>query len=313
MAFVIVSTGALAGSKLHTVRVGTLVAIGAVVAIALLAGGAALGFRAAQATLAVADDAARAAADVLALDPSRPDHHAVIERVGALSGRLIRLEGEALRMAQRLGLSPSTAPAPASTAAAAEPRTGTDPAGGPLVAPLTMPAETPRTGFTPDLARLGRELQRLEANFAVIAEAAVLQDLDRMAFPSRAPIANGRISSGFGNRRDPFTQRLARHTGIDMPAPYGAPILASAGGRVRFAGSHGAYGRSVEIDHGKGLVTRYGHASKLYVRAGDIVLPGQKIAAVGSSGRSTGPHLHFEVLKQGRQVEPRLYLARRGG
>jgi murein DD-endopeptidase MepM/ murein hydrolase activator NlpD len=162
------------------------------------------------------------------------------------------------------------------------------------------------------LARIEHDLDRVEATMLMVAQAATLKDLDGMALPSLAPIDGGRISSGFGNRIDPFTNRLARHTGVDLPAPYGAPIHASAGGRVRFAGIRSAYGRTVEIDHGNGLVTRYGHASKLFVRAGDVVLPGQRIAAVGSTGRSTGPHVHFEVIRNGAQVEPRLYLARAG-
>jgi len=136
-------------------------------------------------------------------------------------------------------------------------------------------------------------------------------DLAEMAWPSRYPIAGARISSRFGNRRDPFTRRLARHTGVDMPAPPGTPIVASAGGTVRFAGYRRAYGNSVEIDHGDGLTTRYAHASKVLVRKGQVVLPEQPIATVGSTGRSTGPHLHFEVLRQGRPVEPLGYLGRR--
>jgi murein DD-endopeptidase MepM/ murein hydrolase activator NlpD len=110
-------------------------------------------------------------------------------------------------------------------------------------------------------------------------------------------------------RHDPFTGRLARHTGLDIPAPHGTPILASGGGRVVSAGYKGAYGRAVVIDHGDGLSTLYGHASKLLVRAGDVVMPNQQIALVGSTGRSTGPHLHFEVIRHGVRVEPRQYLS----
>jgi murein DD-endopeptidase MepM/ murein hydrolase activator NlpD len=304
MAFVIVSTGALTGSRLHTVRAGTLLAGALLAAVALLAGGAALGFRIAQDTLAAANGAARVAAG--ALDPALPDQRVIIERVGAISGRLMRLEGEALRLAQRLGLAPAAASPKHEPAADAV----TGPSGGPLVLPLSTPPAERAADFTRDLTRLSQELERAEANLALLAEMTALRDLDSMAFPSRAPINGGRISSGFGNRRDPFTRRLARHTGVDLPAVHGAPIYASAGGRVRLAGYKGAYGRTVEIDHGNGLVTRYGHASRLYVRQGDVVLPGQKIAAVGSSGRSTGPHLHFEVLRHGRAVEPRAYLAR---
>jgi len=306
MAFVILSTGALAGSRLHTVRVGTLAAGAAVAAVALLAGGAALGFRLAQTSLAGAEQSA--AGSVFDLQPDRPEQKAVIERVGALSGRLMRLEGEALRLARSLGIAQESGGQAASAATTAG---GDEPSGGPLVAPFAAPPAMAGR-FTTDLERLGQEIDRVETSLTQVAEATARRDLDRMAIPSLAPVKNARISSGFGNRRDPFTRRLARHTGLDMPASYGAPILASAGGRVRFAGYRGAYGRTVEIDHGRGLVTRYGHASKLFVRTGELVLPGQKIAAVGSSGRSTGPHLHFEVLRQGRQVEPRLYLARNG-
>ena len=132
-----------------------------------------------------------------------------------------------------------------------------------------------------------------------------------MANPNRAPVFGNmpRISSGFGTRRDPFTGRLARHEGLDFPAPAGTPILASAGGRVVSAGSAGAYGNAVVIDHGNGLATLYGHASRIFVRPGDLVMPQQTIAAVGSTGRSTGAHLHFEVIRNGVRVEPGRVLA----
>jgi murein DD-endopeptidase MepM/ murein hydrolase activator NlpD len=118
-----------------------------------------------------------------------------------------------------------------------------------------------------------------------------------------------RVSSGFGVRHDPFTGRLARHMGLDIPAQHGTPILASGGGRVLSAGHRGPYGKAIVIDHGDGLQTLYGHCSKLYVRAGELVMPQQKIAAVGSTGRSTGPHLHFEVIRNGKRVAPGQVLA----
>ena len=116
------------------------------------------------------------------------------------------------------------------------------------------------------------------------------------------------ISSGFGVRRDPFTGRLARHMGLDIPAQQGAAILASGGGRVVWAGFRGPYGNAVVIDHGNGLQTLYGHCSKLFVHTGDLVMPRQKIAAVGSTGRSTGPHLHYEVRIAGTAVSPIPYM-----
>jgi murein DD-endopeptidase MepM/ murein hydrolase activator NlpD len=92
--------------------------------------------------------------------------------------------------------------------------------------------------------------------------------------------------------------------GLDIPAARGTPILASGGGRVLSAGFHGPYGNAIVIDHGHGLQTLYGHCSKLYVRAGELVMPQQRIADVGSTGRSTGPHLHFEVIRNGKRVAP---------
>jgi murein DD-endopeptidase MepM/ murein hydrolase activator NlpD len=99
------------------------------------------------------------------------------------------------------------------------------------------------------------------------------------------------------------------HTGLDFPAEVGTPILAAAGGVVIVQEYHGAYGNMVEVDHGNGLVTRYAHASATFVKKGDIVKRGQKIAAVGSTGRSTGPHLHFEVWVSGVPQDPQRFLA----
>jgi murein DD-endopeptidase MepM/ murein hydrolase activator NlpD len=291
MALLIVSAGRTAGAGLRTVGARTLAAGLGVAALALVALGVALGQR-------LGDSQAGGAAALL--DASRPDGRALIEHVGTLSGRLLRLESEAERLRRSIGTDAGEAATDAAEDGA--------PSGGPWVAPV-LPA---RGGdIVAALERFAAELDRVEAVMERIARAAALRDLDGMALPSRFPITGGRISSGFGNRTDPFTGDRARHTGVDFPAPRGAPILASAGGRVRFAGFRGAYGNTVEIDHGNGLVTRYGHASRLFVRRGELVLPGQKIAAVGSTGRSTGPHLHFEVLRGGRAVEPRLYLAGR--
>ena len=112
-----------------------------------------------------------------------------------------------------------------------------------------------------------------------------------------------------GNRVDPFVHRHAFHAGVDFAAERGTPIRSSAGGTVAFAGFRPDYGWLVEIAHGNGLTTRYAHASKLLVKVGAVVFPGEPIAIVGSTGRSTGPHLHFEVLRRGSHVDPRLYLA----
>ena len=126
--------------------------------------------------------------------------------------------------------------------------------------------------------------------------------------PGRVPLEGARFGSAFGNRVDPFNSRLSFHSGVDLVAPMGTPILATAGGRVIYAGEKDGYGNVVEVDHGNGLVTRYAHASRVIVREGDVVLPRQHIADVGSTGRSTGPHLHMEVLENGAPVNPAGYL-----
>jgi len=281
MAFVIVSAGHLTDSRLRTLRARPVLVAALAVAVMLMVACAALGFRLGQ----------LAAPTVTLAPPDGPEIDAVVNRVGALAGRVARLEREAASLASRLG-------APLLTAALSSgPRT--DPAGGPLV-----------TGD--GLSRLEADTVRIEGALDGLSHAAIEQELASMAFPSRLPVAGSRVpvSSHFGTRRDPFTGRLARHTGLDIPASYGTPILASGGGRVVTAGYKGAYGNTVIIDHGDGLATLYGHASRLLVKAGDIVLPQQKIALVGSTGRSTGAHLHFEVIRGGRRVEPREYLAR---
>jgi murein DD-endopeptidase MepM/ murein hydrolase activator NlpD len=117
------------------------------------------------------------------------------------------------------------------------------------------------------------------------------------------PVA-GPVTSRFGERTDPFTGARARHSGLDVGAPEGTPIHTPAAGIVRTAGPRGGYGNAVEIDHGDGLTTLYAHASELLVAPGEAVQAGQEIARVGSTGRSTGAHLHFEVRMAGRPVDP---------
>jgi murein DD-endopeptidase MepM/ murein hydrolase activator NlpD len=127
------------------------------------------------------------------------------------------------------------------------------------------------------------------------------------------PLA-GHLTSAFGRRIDPFTGAEKEHDGVDVGAPEGSAIRATSAGVVQSAGPRGGYGQAVEIDHGNGLTTLYGHASELLVQEGDVVQAGQEIARVGSTGRSTGPHLHFEVRVGGRPIDParvlKVYAAR---
>lgn len=129
--------------------------------------------------------------------------------------------------------------------------------------------------------------------------------------PNTRPV-DAPTGSGFGIRSDPFTGRPALHTGLDFAADIGTPILAAAGGVVQLSESHPQYGRMLEIDHGNGLVTRYAHTSAIHVKVGEVVRRGQVVAAVGNTGRSTGPHLHFEVLLGGVPQNPARFLATAG-
>ncbi|WP_238596744.1 M23 family metallopeptidase [Psychromonas sp. psych-6C06] len=121
------------------------------------------------------------------------------------------------------------------------------------------------------------------------------------------------LSSLYGTRKDPFTGKLSRHRGVDIAGPAGMPLIATAAGVVVESGRRGGYGLMVEIQHGNGLTTRYAHAIELTVKVGEIVSKGQQVAVMGSTGRSTGPHIHYEVLKSGRQVDPDYYIHRVAG
>ncbi len=135
------------------------------------------------------------------------------------------------------------------------------------------------------------------------------QKIGSMMVPTQQPITGGSLGSLFGWRIDPIVGRSALHTGLDFQAERGTPILAAAGGVVVAQEFHAEYGNMIEIDHGNDLVTRYAHASRTIVRKGDLVKQGQKIAEVGSTGRSTGTHLHFEVLVHGIFQDPQKFLA----
>ena len=132
--------------------------------------------------------------------------------------------------------------------------------------------------------------------------------IKKMMIPTQAPVPNANLGSIFGWRIDPITGRSALHTGLDFPATTGTPIFAAAGGVVVTQELQSEYGNMLEVDHGNDLISRYAHTSKVYVKKGDLIKRGQKIAEVGTTGRSTGPHLHFEVLVQGIPQDPQKFL-----
>ena len=160
--------------------------------------------------------------------------------------------------------------------------------------PLELLATSSNGEIDPRFERLGMSLARMSA-------------LERglEGIPQVAPAHVQMVTSSFGYRRDPFTGRAAMHKGLDFRGPMGAPIYAAAKGRVTFVGRKSGYGNVVEITHGNGMMTRYAHMSKFRSRVGQQVAAGDVIGAIGSTGRSTGPHLHFEVRINDRAVNPR--------
>jgi murein DD-endopeptidase MepM/ murein hydrolase activator NlpD len=237
----------------------------------------------------------------------RENLDAMAEKVGEMQARLLRLEAVSERVAGMAGMKPDelkhveAAPSSAS--------------GGPLV-PLRQPiaassATLSLEGLNSQVDKLTTLSDRNADVFTLIESRLFEKRLEALMVPSSPPI-DGPVGSGFGFRTDPFTHSPALHTGLDFPADVGTPILAAAGGVVLSAGPHPQYGQLVELDHGNGLVTRYAHTSKMLVHQGDLVKRGQPIAEVGTTGRSTGPHLHFEVLVEGVQQNPAKFLAGQG-
>lgn len=175
-----------------------------------------------------------------------------------------------------------------------------------------MGAEFTSTIDPPDFIRsldqLAVELDDREQRLRALEAYFMNRDLEQTMLPAGRPIRGGWVSSYFGMRTDPFSGRNGMHQGVDLAGKEGSDILAVAAGVVTWSGPRSGYGNMVEISHGNGYITRYGHNKENLVKAGDVVEKGQVIALLGSSGRSTGPHLHFEVLKNGRGVDPSKYL-----
>lgn len=166
----------------------------------------------------------------------------------------------------------------------------------------------PRVEFLSELDALAREIDRRETQLSVLENLLMNRNLQEQVRPSGRPIVKGWLSSHFGVRTDPFTGRKAWHHGVDFAGAAGSDIVSVASGVVTWAGPRYGYGNLVEINHGSGFVTRYGHNKEILVSVGDTVKRGEVIARMGSTGRSTGPHVHFEVLKDGRVVNPSNYI-----
>lgn len=216
---------------------------------------------------------------------------ALAMRLGRMHAHVIRLEAFGKRLAQMSGLDEGEFSFDQSPAL-----------GGPFRQSDLEARSIP--DFLLSLESLADRLDSLQPRLQVLEGVLMEGRIDAEAHPSGRPIENGWISSPYGSRADPFTGQAAFHEGIDFAGKIGTPIIAVASGVVVFSGTRKGYGNMLEINHGKGYATRYGHNSKLMVEAGDTVRKGDQIGTLGSTGRSTGPHVHFEVLRNGHHINP---------
>ena len=226
----------------------------------------------------------------------RENLDAMAQKVGDMQARMIKIEAMGDRVSGMAGLKPED------LSGLTRPKGGGS--GGPFV-PMSHPGLAELNGALDALSQAAGE----QNDLLTLTESRLLESrLKTLMIPSSRPI-DVAVGSGFGFRADPFTGRGALHTGLDFPSPVGTEIHAAAGGVVRVAEMHPEYGLMLEIDHGNGLTTRYGHTSRILVKPGDLVKRGQVVADVGTTGRSTGPHLHFEVLVDGIPQDPQRFLA----
>lgn len=221
--------------------------------------------------------------------------NALALQLGQIQARVIRLDALSERLAKFAGVKEKDL--------ASDDNPGR---GGPMVRAYDLSANDIEKQMAELLVQLDQRADRL----GLLESMLLQQSMKKETLPSSMPVAAAYNSSSYGWRVDPFTGKMAFHEGLDFLAETGTPIHAAASGIVVAAERTSDYGNIVKIDHGSGVETRYAHASKLLVKAGDRVVKGQLIAEVGNTGRSTGAHLHFEVRLDGASLDPRKYLKR---
>jgi len=220
--------------------------------------------------------------------------NALAAKVGELQARILRLDAFGQRLAKAAGIKPE------------EFKFDEKPGqGGPAAAgrDLSMPE------FQHMLDDISRTLDDRGDKLGVLDSLLLDDRLARKTIPTTLPVAMGYYSSNFGYRVDPITGKSTFHTGVDLIANVGTPVMAAAGGVVASSSYSGEYGNMVDVDHDNGLTSRYAHLSRSLVKAGDVVMKGQVIAMVGVTGRTTGPHLHFEVREKGIPLNPNKFLS----
>lgn len=225
----------------------------------------------------------------------RENLNAMATRLGEMQAQLLRLDSMGERLYHLMGVKPQEVPA-------------NDPEkngrGGPLVLPDPMTTDDLQQA----LDVLSEQIEAKSDALSLLETQLFDERIRKSLLPTSLPLESGWNASGFGLRVDPFTGQMARHEGVDFPADIGTPIRSAAAGVVIGVSQHPEYGNLVEIDHGNDLTTRYAHCSKVFVQQGALVKRGQVIAAVGNTGRSTGPHLHFEVRIGGVAHNPNRFL-----
>jgi murein DD-endopeptidase MepM/ murein hydrolase activator NlpD len=225
----------------------------------------------------------------------RDDLDAMSTRLGELQARMLRLDTLGERVARLAGFKPQDLGLDRGAARGGAAATAS-------AGPLSFAELARRLEF------LSQQVEERGDRLGLLDTILTQDSVNRQLLPSVLPVGGGIYTSNFGWRLDPFTGRNSFHDGVDFMAPPGTPIVAAAAGVVVAAERHPQYGNMIEIDHGNGLLTRYAHCSRLLVRVGAVVMKGATIGEVGSSGRATGPHLHFEVRHYGTAQNPARFL-----
>lgn len=278
---------------LHLTKPMTLAAFG-LVGLAVLGLTFGLGVKLGQGGLTTRSQAAEVA-KLRQVVQDRIDAMAI--RVGEINAQVIRLEALGKRLTQMANIS------------SGELNFDSPPAVG---GPEDFDHLPSGAAHLPDLSKMldavEQKLETRDAQLLALENVILSRSLNQAIRPDGRPVLEGYISSYYGERQDPFSGHDTWHKGVDFAGSTGAQVISVAAGIVTRAEGQNGYGNLVEINHGNGFVTRYGHNSRLLVAVGDAVVRGQPIALMGSTGRSTGPHVHFEVLRNGRQVNPIAYV-----
>jgi murein DD-endopeptidase MepM/ murein hydrolase activator NlpD len=223
--------------------------------------------------------------------------NAMAVKIGEMQAQLTRLDALGERLSTMAGIRPQ------------EFRFSEAPGLGGAQSSTMPPQNLTLTQFNEKVSMLSQQMESRTDMLGVLEAQLFEQAVRKKAMPTMMPVSSPYNASSFGYRIDPFTGQQAMHEGIDFITDVGTPVVAAAGGVVQFAGFHPQYGNMIDIDHGNDLVTRYAHLSKVLVKEGDVLQRGRHIADSGNTGRSTGPHLHFEVRYRGVAQNPMRFLA----